>query len=139
MEEKKHLIKVNTRPLEDTDGYNLCPSQIIPSVEYIKNTERSLGGKLHIDISCSKQSLQIVYEMLKEEDFAEVMKIFDSKKCDPDLEILAIEYFDFHKNKDEYNEEVKPREFFVDGITFNPLVTESGIKWRDVTISLLEV
>jgi len=131
---------------------DICPSQVIPNLEFIKTSKRSLGGKLHTDISDTKQTLQIVYDMLEKTSFEEVMKIFNKEKPDPDG--LEVTYFDIpyrawvsnpqalvgrNGNGNGNGNGASSRKFVVDDITFNPLIVEDGIKWKDVTISLVEV
>jgi len=133
-----------------------CPSQILPGIEYVKNAERSLGGKLHVDISDSKQTLQVVFDMLNPTDFKKIKTIFEVESPDPDG--LPVEYFANEMTEEEaeesspesnpgpyeavdYSDEPTPIpcKFFVQEFTYYPLVTENGILWRDVTVNLVEV
>jgi len=109
------------------------PSQIIPGIDYIKNAERSLGGRLHIDIADSKQTIQIIFDYLEsEEEFYSVKAAFKTEEPCQDGAGLNIRYLGEGKSGLQ-------GQFFVEDIIFNPLITDKGIKWRDVIISLLEI
>ena len=128
-------VKTEIKELTDAEGWvnfidDICPSQIVPSVEFIENAQRSLGGKLHVDVVATKQSLQIVFDVLTQQAFNTVKQIFNTQElCSNGLEV---EYFDIEQI-------AKKRYFHVEGITFNPLVLDDGIMWREVTIDLVEI
>ena len=132
-----YYLKVNGKEFDDIN-YPL-PSKIIPGIEYIKKVERSLGGKLHVDISDNKQTLQIIFDSLEQNDsrndFEKIMNIFEANA--PSENGLLIQYScDFDKLPDK---NIRERHFFTDDVSFNPLIVEGGIKWRDVKIKLLEI
>ena len=119
-----------------------APSQITPSLEMIKNTERSLGGKMHVDIVATKKRLQIVFDMLEDSDLQKALSAFGVGNDEPSEEGLKIWYFDLPIVQGVR----QTKKFFVYDVTFDPLVGESdqmtnrsNIKWRDVTIELVEI
>ena len=114
---------------------SLSPSQIIPGIELIKNIERALNGKLHVDITASKQKLQIIFDILGQEEFEQVLDIFKAENTDEiDPEGLSVEYFDLR------NSGVKTeRKFFVESVSFMPYIVENDVKWRDIVVDLLEI
>jgi len=125
---------------------DLCPSQIVPSVEFIKNSQRSLGGTLHVDMVGKKQSLQVIFDVLDQATFDQVKEIFDTTGANSNG--LEVDYFDIEPKKcvkcgqkceGNCDEEKSTRLFHVDNISFNPLILDDGIMWRDVTIDLVEI
>jgi len=133
-----YLKVTNREKTEDFKG-NMSPSHIIPGIDYIKNAERSIGGKLHVDILGVKQTLQIVFDVLDEDCFREIKSIFETE--DPSTDGLQVEYFadEITARSHHPNNSVQARRFFVDGFTFDPIIIGGKIKWRDVTVSLLEI
>ena len=125
---KLDILKVNNEIFNCRgDDIDLTPSDIIPGVELIKYEKRSLGGKLHVDVVDSKQTLQVVFDRLNQEEYEEVKRIFSADNPNP------------YGIKVEYNGITRAgRKYFVTDITFSPLIT-GEIIWRDVTVSLVEV
>jgi len=113
----------------------LCPSQIVPSVEFIKNSKRSLGGKLHVDVVATKQSLQITFDVLSQEAFDQVKAIFTTNEANSNG--LKVKYFDIVATA--ANDLGEVRYFHVENLTFNPLILDDGIRWRDVVVDLVEI
>ena len=109
------------------------PSKIIPSLEMIKNAERSLGGKMHVDVIATKKILRIVFDILSDDELHSVLDVFEINKDKDDISPVGhkVWYFDLPEN--DY------KMFFVDEATFEPYVVEEGIKWRDVNINLVEI
>jgi len=123
----------NRAIFDDTEANYPAPSTIVPSLEMIKNTERSLGGKMHVDIVATKKRLRIVFDMLSD---THLRKILDRFEVGKDKDYISpvghkVWYFDLPDGE--------TKDFFVDEATFDPLVIEDGIKWRNVTINLLEI
>jgi hypothetical protein len=103
------------------------PSSIEPGIYYIKNSQRSLGGKLHVDIMDSKQTLQITFDVLGNTEFQKVKTAFCvDKPIEHGIEVI-------------YPNLVTGERYFVDDFTFTPMILEDGIHWKDVTVSLVEV
>ena len=123
-------IEVNGRSLSGT----LAPSKILPGVEDIKSSVRSLGGKMHMDIADSKQSLQIVFDVLSQTEFEIVKEIFGIENSVNYTNGLRVRYFDTSKTG-----QMQLRMFLLNQVTFEPLVIESGILWQNVNISLVEI
>lgn len=118
--------------VEFTD--DLSPSDIIPGVEFIKNSERALSGKLHVDITANKQTLQIVFNILDRAEFEQILDIFKLENADAiDPEGLRVTYFDLRSKSQ------KERRFFVDNTSFAPFIVNDDIKWRDIVIDLIEI
>ena len=119
----------NPAVFNDT-GNRPIPSQIVPGIEYIKNAQRSLGGKLHVDVSDSKQTLQIIFDVLTQDEFVEVKEVFGTDR--PEEEGIKVEYANVTIDDEDAR-------YFVDDFTFNPMILDDGIRWKDVTVSLVEV
>ncbi|MCL2370645.1 MAG: hypothetical protein FWC80_05410 [Firmicutes bacterium] len=110
------------------------PSQIVPTVDLIKNAERALGGRMHVDIVANKESVRVVFDVLNETEFDAVMRAFNVKRQNPnETQELAVEYFDI------YTKEIARRNLCVMDTSFDPLVIEDEIKWRNVIVDLEEI
>ncbi|MCL2556329.1 MAG: hypothetical protein FWE03_04865 [Firmicutes bacterium] len=94
-----------------------------------------MNGNLHVDIAAVKQRLQVIFGILNQPTYDEVMRRFevtaDISKINP--EGIDVTYFDVN------NSEKRCGKFAVENVTFNPLVTEDGVLWRDVMIDLVEL
>ncbi|MCL2177318.1 MAG: hypothetical protein FWB72_05200 [Firmicutes bacterium] len=146
MEKNQIEIKVDGQHLKG----NLIPSKVLPGIEYIKNSERSISGKLHVDIASTKQTLQIIYDYLDKESFEYVVGIFGANNSIAMTEGLVIEYsFDVSKKSKGKNDD-KPnysnlldnetlRKFIVEDFIFEPLIIDDNIKWKNISINLVEV
>jgi hypothetical protein len=107
------------------------PSQIIPTVNIIKNAERSIGGRLQVDITKSKENLRIVFDLLDQDEFNSVMNVFNNYQFNPDG--LRVRYFDIYTNSKV------TRDMSVMSINFEPLIIDSDIKWQSVVVELEEI
>jgi len=116
-------------------GLYPIPSQIIPGLEIIKNEERSMSGRMHVDIIDNKENLQIVFDVLSEPELRAVMQAFGIKTISPDG--IAVEYFNTNLSNNLSN--MVRRTMYVRDFTFDPLIVEDGIRWRNVTIQLAEI
>jgi len=90
---------------------------------------------LHVDIAAVKQRLQVIFDVLNQSNYNHIMDIFevvaDTSKIDP--EGLDITYFNIDTNAKRNGR------FSVENVAFNPLVTDGGVLWRDVTFDLIEL
>ena len=107
---------------------NIIPSHISPDTDYIKTSERAVSGRLHVDVSGSKQALKIVYDMLDDNELKRVKEIFGTD--DPCTDGIEVEYDGITKPDSKY---------FVENVSYDPLIIESGTLWRNVTVDLVEV
>jgi len=115
-------------PAGNQQRLNLAPSRIEPTIQYIKSSERSLGGKLHVDIAGFKQALQIVFDVLNQNELHRIKYIFQTDM--PDQDGISVVYNDIT---------IPNAKYFVENITYTPLVIEDSILWQNVTLSLVEV
>ena len=113
------------------DGDYPMPSQIIPSVELIKNTERSIGGRMQLDIIANKENVQVIFDMLNEYEFNAVMDVFNIQQQHHNG--LQVSYTDIYTQKNVQ------RNMCVINTSFDPLILENEIKWRNVVIELAEI
>lgn len=111
--------------------YNLAPSAVLPSIEYIKSAERSLSGNLHVDITAVKQKLQIVFDIFEDRDFQFVIEFLKLREIgSTDTDGIPVEYFDT-QNQAKY--------FFCDNVKYEPFIMNDKIRWKNVIIDLLEI
>ncbi|MCL2860933.1 MAG: hypothetical protein FWE22_00760 [Firmicutes bacterium] len=149
---QKHYLEVGGIKFDDSAGGCPIPSQIIPSLQLIKNTERSIGGKLHVDIVSNKQRLQVAFDILKDFQMKKVMEVFEVDNGEISPDGLDVKYFDLKEGETSDSVEANPlvqvtanslrgktRYFVVDSVNFNPIVAEEEIIWRDVIVNLIEV
>ena len=104
------------------------PSQVLPSVEKIKSIERSLGGKLHVDISATKRRLEVIFDLLGSTDFNAVRELLDTDNAAGH----KVRYFDDKGLSQDAR-------FHFDDITYEPWIVGDDIRWRNVNVILLEV
>jgi len=105
--------------------YDWTPSMVLPSMEIIKNAERSLDGSMNVDIIKSKKKIEVMFPLLTTEALKVIMDKFN-------------------------NDELKPHEVqcygepaidcYVESIDYLPFMTASeDIMWKDVTITFIEL
>ena len=97
-------MKYNELPLiaaGTTFSGKLTPSKIIPGTELIRNAERALSGKLHVDITATKRKLQIVFDILDNTNFEQILDVFKVENADCiDPDGILVEYYDLRDNAD---------------------------------------
>lgn len=107
---------------------SLTPSNITIGYEFIKSTERSLDGSLQVDSSGKKNKLQVIYDYLKEKDFAIIKEIFGLNENQVGIQDMTISYLHCDKIK-----------VVVDNFAFEPFILDSNIHWKQIIIDLVEL
>lgn len=105
----------------------LTPSSISPSVEIIKNEERSLDGTMNIDVVGRKIQLKVTWDMLSEADMQQLLALEQSAN------VLSVEYYDAKTSG------LKKMNAYVNGIEYTPYFQGDVINWQNVSLSLVEI
>lgn len=111
-------IKINTTILSGTKE----PSNISPSTTIKRNTERSLGGTLNVDIVYEKASVNITWDFLNNDDFESILNLF------PKDTTIQVSFF-----------EKEAKEYYVESISYSPFYKNDELCWHDLQISITEI
>lgn len=105
----------------------MTPSSISPTVEIIKNEERSLDGTMNVDIVGRKIQLKVMWDLLNAEDMQQLLKLEQSTN------ILSVEYYDAKASG------LKKINAYVNGVEYTPYFRDDSINWQNVSLSLVEI
>lgn len=105
----------------------LAPSGITPSVEIIKNEERSLDGTMNVDVIGRKVRLEVTWDML---DAQTMKQLLDLEQA---ASVLNIGYYD------PKTMGMKAIKAYVDGLEYSPYFEGENINWKDISLSLIEI
>ena len=111
-------IKINSMILSGSKE----PSTISPNTTIKRNTERSLGGTLNIDIVYEKSSVDITWDFLNNADFETILNLF------PKNSTISVSLFE------------KPnKEYYVENISYMPFYKNDELCWQNLQISITEI
>lgn len=100
----------------------LKPSTVSPSTTIKRNTERSLGGTLNVDIVYEKATVDITWDFLTQAEFDNILNEF------PKDRIISVSLFG------------KPaKDYYVESISYNPFYRNDELCWQSLSISITEV
>lgn len=106
---------------------DLAPSEIIPSVEIIKNEERSLNGTMNVDVVARKIKLTVSWNFLNGDSMKKLSVLEQSAS------VLEVQFFDAETAA------LKTIHAYVDGIDYTPFFDGKIIRWRDISLTLVEI
>ena len=105
----------------------LAPSSVSPSVEIVKNEERSLDGTMNVDVIARKIKLTVGWDVLGSSEMQTVCALESAER------ILTVQYIDANTSA------LKEIKAYVDGIEYTPFFEDDIIRWKDVSLSLVEI
>jgi hypothetical protein len=110
------------------------PNLVNPGKEIIKSAERTIDGTMAVDVSAVKNKLDVIYSVLKQEDFKEILKLTDITNFP---EGLIIDYLgNMDKNQKEATEDKK---WYLDDIKYTPFFLGNEHKWQNVILTFIEI
>lgn len=110
----------------------LTPNAIAPSIEIIKNEERSVSGKMNVDIVARKVKLQISWSYVSNNDIGKIISIANS------MAPVKVEYYDANDTT-VVKDNKKTITAYPSNITYSPLFLSDELKWRDVSLEMIEM
>lgn len=118
----------------DGQNFSIVPAAIKPGVEIIKNSERSISGKMCIDFVAQKLNLEIVWDLLTQQEFEKVQAAL----CGYDLK--RVEYLVTEPSLLRSSAEAEPegKQYYFDGLAFVPAIVNGEIHYKNVAVKMAE-
>ena len=126
------VVEFANNVIHNNQVLNLLPASVTPSMYKVKNVERAIDGKAHIDISAVTQQIIVRFDLLGNREFEFLTGLFEINKVE--MPSVDVEYFDFIGENCKCNAKC-----FVDSFTYTPFIIEDELRWRDVEITLIEI
>lgn len=105
----------------------LTPGAVIPGVEVIRNSERSLDGTMTVDIVAKKRTYELVYQLLSNDNYIKLMGKFPIATQVAFKELIT-----------GLNSEDMAAKYLVDSVSYKPVYYEE-LMWQEISIKLIEV
>jgi len=112
--------------------YNLLPSSVTPSASQIKNVERAIDGRAHIDISAVVREIAVRFDMLGNDELEYLKYHLNAEKIE--MHPVIVEYFQFLGGNQE-----RSVKCFLDSIGYTPFIYDDELKWRNVELTFVEI
>ena len=113
---------------------NLLPSSVLPTTNYIKNVERAISGRAHIDMSAIIHNVTITYDVIDNDAFEFLIDFLGLESNNGDSKDINIQYFDILGSR-----KLRYANCFVNSFTYIPFVNGEDIRWHNVRIELKEI
>ena len=106
---------------------DLLPDMVMPSVEIVKNEERSINGTMNVDIVARKVKLEISWSFLDATNMAIVTTIAEKSSA------FEVTYTDAKNSEDN------TITAYVSNLSYTPYFVGDKINWKDVKLELNEI
>lgn len=108
-------------------GGGLLPDMIMPKIELINNAERSLDGTMNIDIIARKINLEITWSVVSAENMTKISQIGNN------VGTFEVTYISPDSSAE------KKIVAYAEDLAATPFFMGKELKWKDVTLTLVEV
>jgi hypothetical protein len=130
--------------------YNLRPAAVNPSLEIIKNAERSLNGTMNVDVIAKKQTIEVVFPVIDDDTFDLLIELFNS--ADAALKTYTIECYKKPPQGGPQGEQQQSggeqqgggsqsneKKWYIDGISYIPFAVGDEMRWQNFTVKFEEI
>lgn len=118
--------------------FSITASNIIPTVEIIKTSERSINGTMCIDYVTDKLNLEIVWDLVNQKDLDTIKSTFITGETSIRIDYLFDELPAKKRKAAGLPLEKIEKRYYFDAISYAPIILNNTIMWQNVSVKMIE-